>query len=98
MSAAPNHATGHEVPPKAPELKPVVGTGMARFLNQYNPQFDKPYERPNPNQGRQLDPELTAALEAERIETNKSHNRRRDWIKAYMDECVKFAAITKGKK
>lgn len=86
--------------PEPKPLKPVVGTGMARFLNQYNPEHDKPYERPNPNQGLVLDEELTRLLAEERSSRNaKRHNKQKDWMKAYMDECVKFQSITKqGKK
>ena len=98
MATPPDHAT-HPVPEKPPELKTVVGTGMARFLNQYNPQYDRPFDRPHPNLGLVLDPELTKALEEERNDKMaKAHNRRKDWMKHYMDECVKFQAITKGKK
>lgn len=80
-----------------PKLKPVVGTSQARFLNQYNPIFDKPYERPTLNQGKVLDPELTRLLEEERHSLNKRNNKQKDWMKSYMDECVKFQSITKGK-
>ena len=79
-------------------LKPMVGTSMARFLNQYNPHHDKPYERPNPNQGLYLDPELTKLLEEERKSAYMAKNhKRKDWMKSYMDEWVKFSSITKGK-
>lgn len=79
-------------------LKPIVGTTMARFLNQYNPYNSRPYERPTMNQNQILDPELTAALAAERASSKMAvHHRKKDWVKAYMDECVKFQNIMKGK-
>eukprot|EP00672_Neobodo_designis_P015482 CAMPEP_0174850454 /NCGR_PEP_ID=MMETSP1114-20130205/19440_1 /TAXON_ID=312471 /ORGANISM="Neobodo designis, Strain CCAP 1951/1" /LENGTH=94 /DNA_ID=CAMNT_0016084915 /DNA_START=43 /DNA_END=327 /DNA_ORIENTATION=+ len=79
------------------ELKPVVGTSFARFLNQYSPEHDKPYTRADPNQGKYQDPELAKLLEEERTSRlNKAHNKKKDWMKSYMDECVRFQSITKG--
>jgi hypothetical protein len=81
------------------EMKPIVGTGMSRFLNQYNPAYDCAYERPSLTQGQQLDGELTEMLAEDRARIAKRHNRKKDWMKSYMDECVKFESITKqGKK
>ncbi len=79
------------------ELKPVVGTSMARFLNQYNPDYDKGYQRLDNNRGAYLDPELQKVLEEERMSRlAKAHNKKKDWMKSYMDECVKFQSITKS--
>lgn len=86
-------------PQQPEELQSIVGSGMARFLNQYNPYHNKPYERPTANQGVYLDPDLQSALEAERKATAaRQHNKKKDWMKSYMDECVKFQSITKGGK
>jgi hypothetical protein len=79
------------------EMKPVVGTSFARFLNQYSPEHDKAYERADANHGKYLDPDLSKLLEEERASTlAKQHNKKKDWMKSYMDECVKFQSITKG--
>jgi hypothetical protein len=89
------------VPPPEEEiklLKPMVGTSMARFLNQYNPFHDKPYERPSPNQGLVLDAQLEKMLEEDRKSQRMNvHRKKKDWMKSYMDEWVKFQSITKGK-
>ncbi len=77
---------------------PIVGTGVARFLNQYNPEYDRPYQRACENKP-YLDPELTKVLEAERTGPGaRQYNKRKDWMKSYMDECVKFQSITKSTK
>ena len=81
------------------ELQPVVGTSFARFLNQYSPEHDKPFERAAPNGGKYQDPDLTKLLEEERpSRLAKAHNKKKDWMKSYMDECVRFQSITKGGK
>jgi hypothetical protein len=82
--------------PDPRDMKPIVGTGMARFLNQYNPEHDKPYERQDNNRGQYIDQELAKLLEEERQALQaKQHNKRKDWMKNYMDECVKFKSITR---
>ena len=89
------------VPQEQPaDLKPIVGTSMARFLNQYSPEHDCPYKHLDNNRGQYIDPELSRLLEEERkSQESKRHNKRKDWMKSYMDECVKFQSITKqGKK
>ena len=81
------------------ELKPIVGTSTARFLNQYNTYHDKPLVRPTLNDGVYLDPDLTRILEEERrAQVFQQHHKHKDWVKSYMDECVKFQSITKGRK
>ena len=41
--------------------------------------------------------ELAKVLEEERTSRlNKAHNKKKDWMKSYMDECVRFQSITKG--
>lgn len=78
-------------------LKSLIGTGQARFLNQYNPLHDKPFEKTTLNTGIYIDPDLAKLLEADRKE-NRQHCKRKDEMKSYHDECVRFAAITKGGK
>jgi hypothetical protein len=78
------------------EMKPIVGTSMARFLNQYNPQYDKPYKHEDNNRGQYVDRELTRVLAEERAsEEAKKHNKRKDDVKSYMNEFVKFKSITR---
>lgn len=79
------------------QLKSLIGTGQARFLNQYNPLHDKPYEKPTLNTGIYIDPDLAVLLEEER-RSNQQHHKKKDFMKSYHDECVRFAAITKGGK
>lgn len=78
-------------------LKTLIGTTQARFLGQYNPLYDKPYEKPSLNSGIYIDRELAELLEADR-NGNTQHHKRKDFMKSYHDECVRFAAITKGSK
>lgn len=83
--------------PTETTVKPIVGTGMARFLNQYNPEYDQPFRRTDNNRGQYIDPDLAKELERERQSAAaKQHNKRKDWMKNYMDECVKFQSITKA--
>ena len=80
-------------------LKSLIGTSQARFLNQYNPQFDKPIEHKSLDSGAYIDPELAKLLEEERRSAAmQQHHKKKDFMKSYHDECVKFAAITKGGK
>lgn len=87
-------AAASETPKK---LKTLIGTGQARFLNQYNPLHDKPYEKPTLNTGIYVDPDLAKLLEDERNGC-KQHHKKKDIMKTYHDECVKYAAVTKGGK
>lgn len=90
-TAAPNAGGAGLVAPH------LVGTGMARFLNQYDPTCDKPYQRLDMNRGQILDEELTELLRQERSSQEfRRHIKKKDWIKHYMDECVKFQAIVKS--
>jgi hypothetical protein len=93
-SATCSGTTADEHPLK---LKSLIGTGQARFLNQYNPLHDKPFERPTLNTGIYVDPDLAKLLEQER-NACKEHHKKKDIMKTYHDECVKYAAVTKGGK
>lgn len=77
----------------------ALGASSAKFLNQYNPMHDKPYERLTMNRGQYLNADLEKLLVEDRAssEMHRFH-RRRDEVKAYMDECVKYQAVTKGGK
>lgn len=78
-------------------LKSLIGTGQARFLNQYNPLYDKAYEKPTLNTGTFIDADLAKMLEEERL-SNQQHHKKKDFMKMYHDECVRYAAVTKGGK
>ncbi len=80
-------------------LKSLIGTSQARFLNQYNPLFDKPISHKTLDDGAYIDPELAKLLEQERRSAEmQKHRKKRDEMKTYHDECVKYGAIIKGGK
>ncbi len=80
-------------------LKSLIGTSQARFLNQYNPMYDKKIQFKTLDDGNYIDPELATLLELERRSSlMQQHHKKKDEMKAYHDECVKYGAITKGGK
>ncbi len=98
-AASSSSAAAASDPTAAVPTATIVGTGMARFLNEYTAAHDRPFERLGMNRDVVLDDELSRLLEEERRSgAFKAHNKKKDWIKHYMDECVKFQSITKGGK
>eukprot|EP00759_Apiculatamorpha_spiralis_P048402 PhF_6_TR43625/c0_g1_i1/m.67018 len=77
--------------------KPVIGTSLSKFVGFYSPAYDAAPQKVSLEDGVK-DPELTSALEDDRKSVHYRHRKKRDWMKSYMDECVKYAAVTKGKK
>jgi hypothetical protein len=77
----------------------VVGSTQARFLGEFNPLLNKPIERRTMNTNVVLLPELTKALEelSHSEEYHRNH-KKKDSVKAYMDEVAKFSAATKFRK
>ncbi|RNF03024.1 hypothetical protein TraAM80_06025 [Trypanosoma rangeli] len=62
----------------------VTGALQARFVNQYNPMFDKPYSHHGLNANRYLNEELCRLLEDD-CRNNIQHHLQTDKIeKAYM--------------
>ena len=76
--------------------KPVIGTTLSKFVGFYSPAYDVGYKKARLEDGL-TDDVLTEALTADRKGKNYGHRKKKDWMKTYMDECVKYAAVTKGK-
>ena len=75
--------------------KPVIGTTFAKFVGFYCPVHEKTMKTVQLDDA-EKDDALTAALEADRNGPNYGHRKKRDWMKHYMDEDVKYRAV-KGK-
>jgi len=76
--------------------KSVMGTSLSKFVGFYSPAFEVCTQKARLDDNLK-DETLTAALEADRKSKSYGHRKKRDWMKTYMDECVKYAAVTKGK-
>ncbi|KAJ9458598.1 hypothetical protein DIPPA_02895 [Diplonema papillatum] len=72
----------------------MVGTSLSRFLGFYNPAFDKPSQKKCDvvDMG---SPELRQRLHDEAAEAGKAVNRKKDWMKEYLDEQVRYACVNK---
>jgi hypothetical protein len=67
-------------------------------LNQYNPQNNKPYERPHLNSGVDLYEPLTdALLELRKSEAALCSRRRKDEVTKYFNETWRYSQVMKGK-
>ncbi len=77
----------------------VVGSSQARFLGEYNPLLSQPLERRTMNSGVVTLPELTAALdELQRSDEYQRNHKKKDSVKAYLDEVARFSSATKFRK
>eukprot|EP00760_Papus_ankaliazontas_P035664 PhM_4_TR7965/c0_g1_i1/m.90463 len=75
--------------------KPVVGTTFSKFAGFYNPAHETTKRRTLEDDDK--DDDLTKALEEDRRGADYTHRKKKDWMKSYMDESVKYAAVGKGK-
>ena len=72
----------------------MVGTNLSRFLGFYNPAFDKSYTSKSDIEDKGSN-EIKQYLADEAKELNKTANRKKDWMKEYLDEKVRYGAINK---
>ena len=77
----------------------VVGTSQARFLGEYNPLLNLPLKRRTMNTDVVLLPELTDALEElHKSQVMHANHKKKDSVKAYLDEVAKFSQATRFRK
>eukprot|EP00906_Rhabdomonas_costata_P027111 RCo038551 len=67
------------------------GTGLSRFTGFYSPRYCAPVEPPAEDQ------EFSRMLRQYQEEDRRTH-RRKDWMKAYYDELVKYSVCTRKTK
>ncbi|ORC88207.1 uncharacterized protein TM35_000182640 [Trypanosoma theileri] len=70
---------------------------QARFVNEYDPLYDKPYTRYELNTGRYLDEELCRVLEDDRRSQTKHHLQTNKTDKAYMLALIAHSSIVRSK-
>eukprot|EP01006_Ploeotia_vitrea_P048365 TRINITY_DN67227_c7_g1_i1.p1 TRINITY_DN67227_c7_g1~~TRINITY_DN67227_c7_g1_i1.p1 ORF type:complete len:243 (-),score=13.80 TRINITY_DN67227_c7_g1_i1:897-1625(-) len=82
--------------PRAPfsptEKSPRLGTSFSRFAGFFSPSYTEMKRKCDEDQ--QLDEELTERLHHE-AKYERGHRKKKDWMKVYQDESVKFAAVTR---
>ncbi|EAN98426.1 hypothetical protein C3747_204g139c [Trypanosoma cruzi] len=71
----------------------VTGAVQARFINNYDPMYDKPYTHYELNTGRYLNEELSQLLEDDRRKNTKHHLQTDKIEKFYMLALLAHSAI-----
>jgi hypothetical protein len=75
----------------------VIGTHLSRFTGFFSPEYNTQTKRLGPgDRDPRTDLELEKQMTDERSQGTQ-WRRRKDWMKSYQDEFVKFAAVTRVK-